>query len=124
MRRRYALVGLVTLLLGFGWFTSGNRVLPVAVEADPLMYRLELTIYTDKDPYLLEVEIGPREFRAIESDPTNGIQPFVLQARHECAEKAGYRKEIYGEENYKMVAVRKYTFVIRDLSQGRVVLKK
>lgn len=124
MRRFLAVLFLLSLLVGFGWLTNGRRHWIAAADAEQFMYRLSLTIYTDKEPYVLEVEIGPREYRAIESDPTNGIQPFVLQARHEAAERDGYRKEIYGEENYKMVAVRKYTFVIRDLSQGRVVLKK
>jgi len=124
MRRFLAVVSLVSVLLGFGWFASGRQSWLAVADAEQLMYRLSLTIYTDKEPYLLEVEIGPRDFRAIESDPTNGIQSFVLQARRECAEHAGYRKEIYGEENFKMVSVRKYSFVIRDLSQGRVVLKK
>ena len=124
MRRIFAVFCLASLLLGFGWLAADRRSWLSVAEAEQLMYRLSLTIYTDKEPYLLEVEIGPRDFRAIESDPTNGIQPFVLQARRECAEHAGYRKEIYGEENFKMVSVRKYSFVIRDLSQGRVVLKK
>lgn len=124
MRRFFAALSLIVLLLGAGWLANGSRGWLAIADAEQLMYRLSLTIYTDKEPYVLEVEIGPRDFRKIESDPTNGIQPFVLQARRECAEHAGYRKEIYGEENFKMVSVRKYTFIVRDLSQGRVVLKK
>ena len=93
--------------------------------AGPAQYRLNLTIQTDKDDeYILVMEIDERQYKSIENNPHEGIQPFLTQARKEYAEKIGYRKEIYGEENYKMVVISRYSIVIRDISQERIVFKK
>lgn len=70
------------------------------------------------------IDLDERAFKKIKNDPYTGIQPYLLEARKKCAEEAGYRKEIYGEENYKMVSIQSYSFVVRDITQGRVVFKK
>jgi len=88
-------------------------------------HRLFLTIITDKeDEYVLIVDLDARGFSRLENDPTTGILPHLLQARREYAEKIGYRRDIYGEENVKMVLIRKYSFVVRDISRDRVILKR
>jgi hypothetical protein len=115
----------------------GNRLLPVAgaiilaialllpLWAGITTHRLSLTILTDKDDeFVLLADLDSRAFSRIENDPTTGIQPFLLQARRDYAEKIGYRRDIYGEENYKMVVIRKYSFVVRDVSRDQVVLKR
>ena len=95
------------------------------LEAGVTTHRLSLTILTDKaDEFVLLVDLDARAFSRLENDPTSAIQPYLLQARKEYAERIGYRREIYGEENYKMVTIRRYSFVVRDVSQDRVVLKR
>ncbi len=91
----------------------------------PKDYRLELTILTDKhEEFVFVAELDSREFRRLESNPTSEIQPWLVQARREYATKIGYRVEIYGTENYKMVVIVKSSFVVREVGTGRVVLKK
>jgi|GEM_PF-2260502 len=95
------------------------------VSAKIIAYRMTLTVITDKaEEFILEAELDEREFSAIKNDPNQGIQTFLVQARKEYADKIGYRKEIYGEENYKMVVIRKYSFVIRTIGQDYIILKK
>lgn len=96
----------------------------VVLLAGPPAYRLDLTIYASGEEFTLTVEIDDRQFSGLQSDPTTNIQPFLLQAKKEFAEKIGYRKEIYGEENFKMVHIGRYNFNVRSLSQGRIVLQK
>ncbi|MBF0410827.1 MAG: hypothetical protein HQM10_26005 [Candidatus Riflebacteria bacterium] len=94
-------------------------------QAKFVSYRLNLTIYTDKgEEYVLSSGLTDREYRSISEDPSRGIRQFVELAMREYAEKVGFRKEIYGEDNYKMVSVKTYTFTITDISQGRVVFQK
>jgi hypothetical protein len=88
-------------------------------------YRLELTVVTDKqEDYLLVVDLDQREFKRLENDPHTEIATYLLQARRTYADQIGYRREIYGEENYKMVKVVSYDFVVKDIGRGNVVLRK
>ncbi len=93
--------------------------------AGPMAYRLQLTILTDKgEEYVYFAEIDERQFTKIENAPSIEIRPFIDQARRECAEKIGYRKEIYGPDNYKMVQVIRSSLVIRELGSDRIVFKR
>jgi len=117
MKRRWVwlgvLVGLVVMLSHPALFSF------------PKEYRLELTVITDRaEEYVLMVEIDQRAFKRLESDPTGELQSYLVLARREYAVQIGYRPEIYGPENYKMVTIRKSSFVVREISSGRVVLKK
>jgi hypothetical protein len=87
-------------------------------------YRMTLTIWTGSDEFTYLTELSERDFSKIENDPSSAIQPHLVAARREYAEKMGYRKEIYGEENYKMVTIGRYTIVVRDISRDRIVFKK
>lgn len=88
-------------------------------------YRLELTVRTDRsDEYVLLVELDARQLKKFENDSYSEVQQYLVQARREYAHNIGYRTEIYGNDNYKMVKVITYSFVIREISSGRVVLKK
>lgn len=105
----------VFLLLTVLWSASARVV----------SYTLELRITTDRnEEYPFELGIDDREFRSISENVHSGIQPFLVQARKAIADRAGFRAEIYGPDNYKMVVIRSYTIIIRDLSQGRVVFSK
>ena len=96
-----------------------------AASAKMVSYKLELRITTDRyEEYPFEIGIDDREYRRITENVHTGIQPFLLEARKAIADRAGYRVEIYGADNYKMVVVRSYVVIIRDLSQGRVVFSK
>ncbi|MDD3000476.1 MAG: hypothetical protein PHF29_01840 [Candidatus Riflebacteria bacterium] len=86
---------------------------------------LELIITTDKgDGYTYYAELSDRDFRKLKNDLINEIKPYLVEARKECAREMGYREEIYGEENYKMVIIAKYSIVIRDQSNGRTILSR
>ncbi|MDD2623205.1 MAG: hypothetical protein BWY02_01233 [bacterium ADurb.Bin157] len=86
---------------------------------------LELIITTDKgDGYTYYAELSDRDFRKLKNDLMNEIKPYLIDARKECAREMGYREEIYGEENYKMVIITKYSIVIRDQSNGRTILSR
>lgn len=88
-------------------------------------YRLELTVITDKaDEYVFVTELDEREFKKLENNPSQEILPYLIQARKDYADKIGYRKEIYGAENYKMVTIRHNSFVVREIISGRVIIKK
>ena len=88
-------------------------------------YRLHLTIETDKqEEFVLVIELDTRQFRRLENDPRNEIQDYLVEARRQYARRIGYREEIYGKENYKMVRIERYHFVVREIDRGRVVLKK
>ncbi len=96
-----------------------------SASAKMISYKLELRITTDRlEEYPFEIGIDDREYRSITENIHTGIQPFLLEARKAIADRAGYRAEIYGADNYKMVVVRRYSVIIRDLSQGRVVFSK
>jgi hypothetical protein len=88
-------------------------------------YLLELTIITDKQEEFVDIqELTERQMRAIKQDPNSGIKDYLLAARKKYADEIGYRKEIYGEENYKMVVITRYKFIVRDKSSGRILVKK
>lgn len=70
------------------------------------------------------VELDDRQFNKLKSDPNNAIKEYLVDARRKYADEIGYRKEIYGEENYKMVVIVKYSFTVKDKSSGRILLKK
>lgn len=111
---------LPVLLSLFLCLAGAIQVLPWAKE-----YRLELTVTTDKDDeFVLMVEIDTRQLRKLENDSFTEIQPYLVQARRDYAHNIGYRKEIYGDENYKMVKIISYYYTVREISSGRVVLKK
>ena len=66
-------------------------------------YRLELTKLTDKhEEYVFVTELDDREFKRLEENLTQEILVYKIQARRDFAMKIGYRKEIYGEENYNL----------------------
>jgi len=97
----------------------------VAVQAWNSDYVLELSIFTDRgDKFDIYVDLAEREFRNLRNDTNNEIQPYLIEARRQYAEDIGYKSVIYGEENYKMIAVKRYSFVVKDKSSGRVLLSK
>lgn len=97
----------------------------VAAQAFSKDYVLELTIVTDRqEEFIQYIELNDREFRNLRSDPNGEIKRFLLEARKKYADEIGYRKEIYGAENYKMVVISSYTFVVKEKSSGRVLLSK
>jgi hypothetical protein len=86
---------------------------------------LELTIVTDKqEEYVQYIELNDKELRNLRNDPGNEIKPYLVEARRKYADEIGYRKEIYGSENYKMVVISSYRFVVKEKSSGRVLLSK
>ena len=88
-------------------------------------YNLELRIMTDKnEEFVYQCGLDDRSFRKISENVHEGIQPYLLEARKAMAERAGYRVEIYGAENYKMVLIQKYSLVIREIAQSRIVFEK
>ncbi len=91
----------------------------------PKDYRLELTITTDRqEEYVLVVELDEREYKRLENNPSTEILTYLTMARREYAVKMGYRPEIYGPDNYKMVSIRKSSFVVREIDSGRIVFRK
>jgi hypothetical protein len=97
----------------------------VAVQAWNSDYVLELSINTDKgDKFDIYIDLTERQFRDLRNDANNQIQKYLLEARRQYAEDIGYRKDIYGEENYRMVAVTSYEYVVKDKSSGRILLSK
>ncbi len=97
----------------------------VAAHAFSKDYVLELTIVTDRqEEFTQYIELNDREFRNLRNDPTGEIKSFLLEARKKYADEIGYRKEIYGAENYKMVVISSYSFVVKEKSSGRVLLSK
>lgn len=88
-------------------------------------YLLELTIVTDKqEEFVYLVEFDDRQLSKLKNDANNEIKPYLVEARRKYADDIGYRKEIYGEENYKMVNISKYSFIVKDKSSGRILLSK
>ncbi len=86
---------------------------------------LELIINTDKgDTYTYYTELSDRQLRNLQNNLMNEIRPFLIEAQKECAREMGYHEDIYGKDNYKMVIVTKYSIVIRDRSNGRVILSR
>lgn len=97
----------------------------VAVQAFSKDFVLELTIITDKqEEYVQIVELGDREFRNLRNDTNRVIQEYLLVTRKKYADESGYRREIYGDENFKMVVIKSFTFVVKDKSSGRILLRK
>lgn len=88
-------------------------------------YLLELTIITDKqEDFVYLAELDERQFRDLRNDSNNVIKDYLVEARRKYADEIGYRKEIYGDENYKMVVITSYKFLVKDKSSGRILLKK
>jgi hypothetical protein len=88
-------------------------------------YLLELTIVTDKQEEFVDlIELDDRQFRNLRNDINNEIKSYLVEARKKYADEIGYRKEIYGEENYKMVVIAKYSFIVKEKSSGRILLRK
>lgn len=111
------LVALLVLTLVIG--------LVISASAWSKDYLLELTVITDKqEEFVFVSELDERQFRNIRNDANNEIKNYLVDARRKYADEIGYRKEIYGEENYKMVVITSYKFVVKDKSSGRILLKK
>jgi len=88
-------------------------------------YVLELTVVTDRqEEFVQYIELTDKEYRNLRNDPGSEIKPYLLAARKKYADEIGYRKEIYGAENYKMVVFSSYSFVVKEKSSGRVLLSK
>ncbi|MBU1108510.1 MAG: hypothetical protein KKB51_17680 [Candidatus Riflebacteria bacterium] len=88
-------------------------------------YLLELTIVTDRqESFELYVELTDRELTKLRNNPGIEIKPYLIEASRQHAEEIGYRRDIYGEENYKMVVITSYRFIVRDKSSGRILLSK
>lgn len=97
----------------------------VTVQAWNRDFVLEMTIFTDKeDRFEFYVDLTDREYRNLQNDSGNEIKKYLEDAKRKYAEEIGYRREIYGEENYKMVAVVRFTYVVKDKSSGRILLSK
>lgn len=117
MNKKYGTILFLSLfvLLIFGFAELGARGFD---------YLLELTIVTDKqDEFDSFSELNERQFRDLRNNPRKEIEAYLVEARKKYADDIGYRKEIYGEENYRMVVIAKYRFVVRDKSSGRVLLQ-
>lgn len=101
-------------------------ILPVFVsQAWNRQYVLELTIITDKqEEFDYMEEINDRQLRDLRFDSRSAITSYLLKARRLYADDIGYRREIYGDENYRMVVVARYRFLVRDKSSGRILLSK
>ncbi|MFZ2957741.1 MAG: hypothetical protein WA705_12710 [Candidatus Ozemobacteraceae bacterium] len=113
------MIGLFLVLIGMWGFFS------FSLSAASFSYNLELRIMTERsDEFYYECGIDDRAVRKITENVHEGIQPYLVEARKAMAERAGYRVEIYGAENYKMVVIKTYSLVIRDVSQSRVIFKK
>ncbi|MDD2998674.1 MAG: hypothetical protein EOM80_18700 [Erysipelotrichia bacterium] len=97
----------------------------VSVQARSKDYVLELTVYTDRsESYVLYVDLDDRELTRLRNDSANEIKLYLVRARREYADEIGYRSEIYGEENYKMVVIKRYIFIVKEKSSGRILLSK
>lgn len=97
----------------------------VSVQAWNRDFLLEITIITDKDEEIVHVaELTDREYRSLRNDSVREIQHYLTEARRAYADRIGYRREIYGDENYKMVVIAKFSFVVKDKSSGRILLSR
>lgn len=97
----------------------------VAAQAWNKDFVLELTIVTDKqEEFVQYIELNDKEFRNLSNNPGNEIKSYLVDARRKYAEETGYRKDIYGAENYKMVVISSYRFIVKEKSSGRVLLSK
>ncbi len=97
----------------------------VSVQAWNRDFLLEIIIITDKDEEIVHVaELTDREYRNLRNDSGREIQHYLTEARRVYADRIGYRREIYGDENYKMVVIAKFSFVVKDKSSGRILLSK
>lgn len=97
----------------------------VSVQALNKDFVLELTIITDKDEEFVQIiELNDREFSNLRNDTNRGIQSYLVEARRKYADESGYRREIYGAENFKMVVIKSFSFIVKDKSSGRILLKK
>ena len=97
----------------------------VTVEARSKDFLLELTITTDKqEEFTQYIELDDKELRNLRNDPNNEIKEYLVDARRKYADEIGYRKEIYGAENYKMVVIASYRYIVKEKSSGRVLLSK
>ena len=97
----------------------------VTVEARSKDFLLELTVTTDKqEEFTQYIELDDKEFRNLRNDPNNEIKEYLVEARRKYADEIGYRKEIYGAENYKMVVIASYRYIVKEKSSGRVLLSK
>ena len=114
-------------------FYKGSVLLALAVTLLALVtlqarnsdYVLELTIVTDRqESFELYVELNDRELNKLRNNPSIEIKPYLVEARRKYADDIGYRREIYGEENYKMVVITSFSFVVKDKSSGRILLSK
>jgi hypothetical protein len=97
----------------------------VSVHAWSKDYLMELTITTDKqDEFVFLEELDERQFRDLRNNTNFEVKKYLVLARRKYADEIGYRKEIYGKENYKMVVISSYKLIVKDKSTGRILLKK
>ena len=96
-----------------------------AVYAWPKDYLMELTIITDKQEEFVHIEeLTERQVRDLRQDLRSSIKSYLVEARKKYADEIGYRHEIYGDENYKMVVIDSYKIIVKDKSTGRIVFRK
>jgi hypothetical protein len=97
----------------------------VAAQAWSRDFVLELTIMTDRqEEFAQYFDLNDREYRNLRNDPGNEIKAYLVEARKKYADEIGYRKEIYGSENYKMVVISSFRYIVKEKSSGRVLLSK
>ncbi|MBF0547743.1 MAG: hypothetical protein HQM08_25110 [Candidatus Riflebacteria bacterium] len=117
--RRFLIASPLFFFLLFTLYSSFNGY------AGSFSHTVNVDIVTDREEsFSFSIDIERSDFRILESNPAVEFIKYLNEAKRAYADKIGYRKEIYGEENYKMVKVSKYTFSVVEITSGRVVLKK
>ena len=97
----------------------------VSAQAWSRDFVLELTIMTDRhEEFVQYFDLTDREYRNLRNDSGNEIKAYLVEARKKYADEIGYRKEIYGSENYKMVVIDSFRYIVKEKSSGRVLLSK
>lgn len=120
MLRHYNIIKITLLMAVLASFAA-----VVSVQAWNRDFLLELTMITDKDEEIVHVvELTDREFRNLRNDTGREIQNYLTEARRAYADRIGYRREIYGDENFKMVVIASHKFVVKDKSSGRILLSR
>ena len=97
----------------------------VSAQAWSRDFVLELTIMTDRhEEFVQYFDLTDREYRNLRNDSGNEIKAYLVEARKKYADEIGYRKEIYGSENYKMVVIDSFRYIVKEKSSDRVLLSK
>jgi hypothetical protein len=90
------------------------------------LYKIKINIrVTDREQdFVFQTAITPEETLAFRENTQRIVDKYIILAKQALAEQLGFKKRIYGEQNYKMMQIAKAKAIVLDRSFNMVYPKE